>query len=294
MTFQYRAKFLIRNKDELLRTLDRIGTGITLPDIKDCYDGIESEVQMMVVGGEVMAARSSDKKLVIYPRGQAFYTELSGTVTATPGDLHVKTSKSLLNEIRRGEAIKVGEYWYRVSCAIGQNGSNNEQLERSKTPQSVTLDKDLSEKNVYFAPFTASSIPLDGGFEEDIAFNGVALRHGATTDVKDLWYRSREEMRRLNLNRDDVVDDKLLNELLLSEGLIDQSGTTGEDILFARNKLRNGVNKKKVRKSRESNMFTGGFGMNTHLKGTQMEKLLREGVAEALAKKKQQTEAMHH
>ncbi len=64
----------------------------------------------------------------------------TGTVTATPGQQLVKTSTDFRTEIRRGEAIQVGEYWYRVGSAIG-SGAAGEQIQRAAAPTSVTIGK---------------------------------------------------------------------------------------------------------------------------------------------------------
>lgn len=76
----------------------------------------------------------------------------------------VRTSASLLGEVRRGEAVQVGDSWYRVGSAIG-SGAAGEQVQRAAAPPSVTSDRDMSERNVYCDPFTADLLPLDGDFE---------------------------------------------------------------------------------------------------------------------------------
>ena len=59
-------------------------------------------------------------------------------MTATPGQQLVKTSTDFRGEIRRGEAMLVGEYWYRVGSAIG-SGAAGEQIQRAAAPTSVTI-----------------------------------------------------------------------------------------------------------------------------------------------------------
>jgi hypothetical protein len=49
----------------------------------------------------------------------------------------IRTSASYLDEIRRGEALKVGDSWYRVGSAIG-SGAAGEQIQRAAAPASVT------------------------------------------------------------------------------------------------------------------------------------------------------------
>jgi hypothetical protein len=88
----------------------------------------------------------------------------AGAVTATPGQQMVRSSVSLLGEIRRGEAVQVGDSWYRVGSAIG-SGAAGEQVQRAAAPASVTADRDMSERNVYCDPYTAELLPLDGDYE---------------------------------------------------------------------------------------------------------------------------------
>lgn len=79
---------------------------------------------MLMVGGEdVIACKNKDKKtFALYPRGKPFYTRLSGTCQVTRGRSLIKTSESLLNEIRRGDSICMtsNNSWYRVSCSVGK------------------------------------------------------------------------------------------------------------------------------------------------------------------------------
>lgn len=83
---------------------------------------------------------------------------------ATPGQQLVRTSASLLGEIRRGEAIQVGDSWYRVGSAIG-SGAAGEQVQRAAAPPSVTSDRDMSDRNVYCDPYTSELLPLDGDYD---------------------------------------------------------------------------------------------------------------------------------
>jgi len=56
-------------------------------------------------------------------------------------------SSHFYKKIRRGEAIKVDEYCYRVDSAIGSDSAGEQTQRSSVAPPSVTLDKELSEKN---------------------------------------------------------------------------------------------------------------------------------------------------
>jgi hypothetical protein len=110
----------------------------------------------MIVGGEdVIAYKNTDRKtFVLYPRGKAFITRLSGQVTARRGSNLIRTSENLQSEIRRGDAICIDRHWFRVSSLVG-NGNMREQTQRSTAPLSVTSDKEMSDKNVYYESYTA-------------------------------------------------------------------------------------------------------------------------------------------
>ena len=123
----------------------------------------------MVVGGEVIAVSNKDLKAkVLFPRNEPFLSKLSGTVTAIPGKQLVDTNQSLISEIKRGEAIKVDEYWYRISSSVGTGAQN----QRSIPPLSVSSDKEMSDRNVYSEIFTDKQLPLDGEFDSEKQYIG--------------------------------------------------------------------------------------------------------------------------
>ena len=178
LSFQYRAKFVIANKRELLDTIRRVQCGISSTDICNpdtlgegsgffCYPGIDQDIQNLIVGGEIIACKNKAmKSAILYPRGKPFFVPLSGTVTATPGRQGISTSEALMDEIRRGDAIGLGDVslglsWYRVSSNVG----GGKQAERATAPLSVTSETDLSDKNVYRDRFDAVELPLDGDYD---------------------------------------------------------------------------------------------------------------------------------
>ena len=127
----------------------------------------EHDCASLIVGGAVIAVRNKEKKsAVLFPRGNPFYSRLSGTVSATPGKNLVKTSDDLTTEIMRGEAICIGGegsgsdstgYWFRVATAVG-SGAAAQQSDRSKAPPSVTsYERVLADRNVYHDAFTSDT-----------------------------------------------------------------------------------------------------------------------------------------
>lgn len=266
--------FSIRNKRELVFTINRIKTGVPLSEIKDCYDGIEGDVASMVVGGEIIAISNKEKKtLILFPRGVPFYSQLSGTVTATHGKQLVSTSENLTKEIRRGEAIKVGPNWYRVSCAVG-SGALHEQTQRSKAPTSVNLEKEMSENNKYCTPFNGDCLPLDGDYDHGnntpngFIFQGIALKHGCTNDVKEIWKKTFETV------EPNVEDDQFIHQELIRLGLIRSTVLQNEKKKKVNDNKDKEKKKRQVRARRETR--TDVLGVNAHLRGTAIEKILNE------------------
>ena len=86
----------------------------------------------MIVGGTIIAVKNKEFKAVLFPRGQPFFTRLSGEIVATPGYSDLQTTADLRPEIRRGDAIRVGVNgeWYRVSSAA----PSGRELDRQTAP----------------------------------------------------------------------------------------------------------------------------------------------------------------
>lgn len=222
----------------------------------------------MIVGGEIIACKNKEKKtFILFPRGIPFYSELSGTLKATPRRQQVTTSSSLLKEIRRGEALKCGQYWYRVSCSVG--GGSHGQPQRATAPPSVTLDKEMSDRNVYLDPFTADSIPLDGGFEGTEEFFGKAIKHGVANDIKDRWNATVDDLKPF-FGHDELLRQELIKKKQVPAILQGDSGIS--KMVVSTNKT------KRKRKERPLNMLSGGFGTNSHLRGTDLELLFTGNV----------------
>uniref|UniRef100_A0A7S2U8X2 TFA2 Winged helix domain-containing protein n=1 Tax=Attheya septentrionalis TaxID=420275 RepID=A0A7S2U8X2_9STRA len=75
----------------------------------------------------------------------------------------VETDADPTKQIRRGEAVCVGGQWFRISSAIREGVPLSEQPARAHAPPSVTLRKDLSNRNdpEYIRKIDATHIPLD-------------------------------------------------------------------------------------------------------------------------------------
>jgi hypothetical protein len=265
-SYQYRAKYEIADIKELLNVINREKhkSGVLESDIRDCYPDIEADCRRLIVGGDIIALKNKEKKsYVMYPRGKAYLTELSGTIKAKPGCLNVETKNNLTDEIRRGDAIKIDQTWFRVSS------STNDNNQRASAPFSVTSDKELSDKNVYIYDFDEKKLTLDGEYDGEIMFEGRAIRHGATNDIRKAWFETMEQINK------ESFDDATLEKELLRLDLISKAGTTLKRVIATRKETTN----KKVRKQRVSTTNSS----NVHLKGTALEQ-----IAEELYKKKRE------
>ena len=83
---------------------------------------------------------------------------------------YIKTDIDPQPQIRRGEAIRIGGEWFRISSQIIPNVPLEKQPPRAQAPLSVVSLKDLSKKNEvegYCYKFNGSTIPLDGTLSED-------------------------------------------------------------------------------------------------------------------------------
>lgn len=232
----------------------------------------------MIRGGEIIGVENKIlKTFVLFSRGsQQVYSTLSGTVTANPGENVVHTSLDLTQEIRRGEAVLVGKFWYRVSSNV-KVATGQDQPQRARAPASVTLDKDMSDKNDYTLPYTKDILPLDGDFEDDSTFSGRILKHGSTNDIRQLW----------RLTGKDLADGEYLNnELKLLDTLKDHIQYDRQNLLSAkanRDGARGRVKGRRGGGPRGGKNFMVGRGANSHLQGSAVEQAIREVERQQLA-----------
>jgi hypothetical protein len=274
LSFQFRAKYEFQNKHELVRGIDRVKCGILMSDVQDCYPNAASDINLMILGGEVIACKNSEKKsMVLFPRGQAFLTKLTGDVTAKPSSNLVETSHNVQNEIRRGDAVRVGDSWFRVSSAI-RNGSS---VERSKMPPSVTSDKAWPDRLVFFDEFNATTLPLDGDYDGTEEYKaGVAVRHGCSNDVRSQWLETAGQFRQ------NIADEHALLSELVKQNLVTRSGS----VSVAQRRKPTTTISGQIKKQRKQRVSTVTSHHNAHLKGTQLERIVSD-VQAALRKEDQ-------
>lgn len=251
------------NRMELLSVIDKVKNGIPVRDISDCYPGISDDIEEMILCGNVIACKNKEAKdIVLFPRGPKFLTPLSGTVTAYPMSHLIRTSEDLRNEIRRGDAIYVGENWYRVASAISSTKSN--QPERAKAPLSVTSTTELSERNVYIDEFSSEILPLDGDYDGTEVFTGVAFKYGCTNDIRAQWHETAALLRPFKSEKD-------LQEEMLKLNLISQAS-------LANNAQKKTVKTTDTKKSKPRKRIKRKFARitNMHLEGSDLSYQLEE------------------
>lgn len=267
--FKYRAKYEIRlliscfsihvdsNRLELLSVIDKVKNGIPVRDISDCYPGISVDIEEMILCGDVMACKNKEAKdIVLFPRGPKFLTPLSGSVTAYPMRNLIRTSDDLTNEVRRGDAVYVGENWYRVASAISSTRSN--QPERAKAPLSVSSIHELSERNVYIDEFSSEVLPLDGDFDGTDVFTGSAFKFGCTNDIRAKWHGTVDLIRQFKSEKD-------LEEEMLKHNLISQAA-------LANNAQKKALKPTETKKAKPRKRVKRKFARitNMHLEGTDL------------------------
>ena len=139
-------------------------------------------------------------------------------------------------------------------------------MQRNAAPCSVTMDKDLSDRNKYCNDFNLNSLPLDGDFDGEKEYVGVALKHGCTNEVKDCWKKTAEELKKFaGDNRKDLLQEELVKLKLLTKPFnVSQE---------AKRRIPKEKKERAKRKQRETN--SSGFGVNAHLRGGELEKIFK-------------------
>ncbi len=155
VTFEFFAKYNVSNKQELLFLVNRCTSGVSNSELQDLYLNCMEDMKEAIQSGEVIAVKHKEHNTVLlYPRGEKFLTELGGTVSVEPKSKVATTTEPLSVELRRGEAVRLGKQWVRVSSEVGTN------CMRSMPPESVTSDRDMSSRNVYLYDFGPDHLQL--------------------------------------------------------------------------------------------------------------------------------------
>jgi hypothetical protein len=272
--FKYKAKFDIHNKEDLLNEIDRVKSGIARSDVRDCYQGIHEDIDDMIRAGELVACMNNREREIrgeiLFPRKRPFIVELSGTVTAIPGKDTAETSIDFQPEIRRGDAIRINNTWYRVDCSLDGRRAHN-QPERAKPPKSVTSNENIPghDRNQYLKPFNERIIPLDSVYDDTSSYVGVAMKHGCTNDVREMWHGTVEKLK--NFRSGSVLNEKALEAELIRLGLLTRQGTA-----LMQKGPQSRVDPNARKKIKRSHRTKDIFKTNAHLIGTELGKSIME------------------
>ncbi|CAM9288168.1 unnamed protein product [Sphacelaria rigidula] len=233
-------------------------------------------------------------RINLYPRGEMFLTHLPGKVKI-PSQLSVAMTQEDMNKyIRRGEAVRLGDAWFRVSSEV-----LGTQTQRSKAPLSVTMDQDLSSNNVYKNEMGAPAsedgkdgsgkqqdqwsysdrskaelqypLPVSANYEGAQDFEGRAVRHGCCKALRELWRKTAAEVPK------DPVE---LHQVMFKKGLT--KSKEGAPLKRPKRKAPDGSvlrEQRAIKRALKRKLKGRTFKTvtNTHLEGTAVGKLLEGG-----------------
>ncbi len=97
-TYAYQAKYNhVRDRASLLAQINRCKNGVPRRDLEDAYDGVESDLDLLITAGDILAIHNTeDKTQILFPRGEAFLVELDGIVNIAPETLHLESSSNTI------------------------------------------------------------------------------------------------------------------------------------------------------------------------------------------------------
>uniref|UniRef100_A0A7S3K250 Uncharacterized protein n=1 Tax=Aureoumbra lagunensis TaxID=44058 RepID=A0A7S3K250_9STRA len=172
--------------------------GIPITELEDCYDGVIDDIEDCIVSGQVIAIQhGTNHSISLFARGDNYLVQLQAKASDTfeimeedDSTIILQTTESCLPDLRRGDALRVGQRWYRVSSRV--NKSKNQPM-RAKRPLSVSSNADMHSANVYCDPFDNTQISLqaasmnDDDIQHNISANTFLTRHGISNDIRSLW-----------------------------------------------------------------------------------------------------------
>ncbi|CCI39791.1 unnamed protein product [Albugo candida] len=257
--------------------------GIPTEDLMDCYVDVERDLQALARSGEVICVKHAEKGAeVFYPRDMSFLVDVSGVATVEPGSYITNSSQDVTNEIRRGDAIKIGNHWFRVSGAVKTSSASRPAPFSGMSSKSVSSvrDPNTSKKVRYLFKFDKDHMPIDAPFPD--ASNNTAAsmdrwdalprrgpkfqmtKHGCTNDIRELWQNT---MRNFPTDRNEFYK-KLVQAGLTTQSKVDASRRQ------SKRRLKEDKKKTRTRKQRDIKIS------NQHLIGTELGEILAKGSEE--------------
>ena len=117
LVFAYQAALdFIQTPNDLLKYIERpvkgaVPTGVPEAAVGDCYDGIRDDIVALIRSGALIAVRNRDTaSLVLFERGPAFLTELSGDVQCAAGSRDAASSQDLRAEASASARARRGSF----------------------------------------------------------------------------------------------------------------------------------------------------------------------------------------
>ncbi|RLN62472.1 hypothetical protein BBP00_00004731 [Phytophthora kernoviae] len=278
-----RAKYDIKNRVQLLKILDRIPEGMPIEDLIDCYVGVEDDLKELTRTGEIICLKNADKGAeVYYSRGSTFLVDLSGVATVEAGSYLAHSSQDLSSELRRGDAFRLGDNWFRVSAAVKSSSATRPAPFAGMATKSVssTRDPNVSKKIKFMFKFDKDHLPMDVPFPDAKRRNVASsdrwdllpkrgpkfqmVKHGCTNDIRQLW---RDTLRSWPSDRAEF-DKKLVQAGLTTQAKVDASRRQ------MKRRLKEDKKKNRPRKQRDIKIT------NHHLIGTKLGEILAKGSQE--------------
>ncbi|EEY67747.1 uncharacterized protein PITG_17978 [Phytophthora infestans T30-4] len=281
--YAYQAKYDIKNRMQLLKILDRIPEGMPIEDLIDCYVNVEDDLKELTRTGEIICLKNADKGAeVYYSRGSPYLVDLSGVATVEAGSYLVHSSHDTTDEIRRGDAFRVGDNWFRVSAAVKSSSTTRPAPFAGMATKSVSSTRDLnvSKKIKYMFKFDKDHLPLDVPFPDAKRRNIASsdrwdllpkrgpkfqmVKHGCTNDIRQLW---RDTLRTWPTDRAEF-EKKLVQAGLTTQAKVDANRRQ------MKRRLKEDKKKNRPRKQRDIKIT------NHHLIGTKLGEILAKGSQE--------------
>ncbi|TMW63222.1 hypothetical protein Poli38472_002163 [Pythium oligandrum] len=277
--YAYQAKYDIKNRMQLLKILERMPEGMPIEDFIDCYVGVENDLNELSRTGEIICLKNAENGAeVFYPRGMQFLVDVSGVATVEPGCYYAHSTVDISGEVRRGDAIRVGDQWFRASAAVKTNSSARPAAFAGMASKSVasTRDPNVSKKIRYLLKFDKDHIPLDAPFPDAKRREIVTdrwdslpqrgpkfqmIKHGCTNDIRQLW---RDTLRHWPTDRAEF-EKKLVQAGLTTQAKVDANRRQ------IKRRLKEDKRKPRMRKQREIKIS------NDHLIGTELGEILAKG-----------------
>lgn len=238
----------------------RIGEskGVAVEDLEDCYNGASEDIESMIVSGEILAtSHQTTRKVWLWPRIGTYLVQLGGQAKSSEVEeehASVTVTADIRNEVRRGDAVKIGVAWARVSSRV----SAGRQPKRAERPLSVSSVQDMHKDNNYIDVFDDSKMPVVPGLDK----GGPIFKHGCTNDVKDLWFATTSKTPK---------DRAELAQLLKNANLDDAAATARRPTKRPRRTAEPAVTKKRKKQQRSDAHVKI---TNTHLRGTEIGNIL--------------------